>query len=115
MKTLNFWRNKMADFKQAVEWIEEGKTVLVNGGKKFSGTGLEFINANFELDGEDWDFKDCIGKPDEFGLYEVSAGEIKTLKQHIFEDIQKELNYASPRECNIDLKLKKILDKRFGF
>lgn len=34
---------------EAIKAMEQGKEVLVNGEKTFTGTGREFLKANFEV------------------------------------------------------------------
>lgn len=125
----------MADFKQAVKWMEEGKKVrvtnyikgeylFIEGNRFFDEEDNEyslFVDDTLSTDWEiyeekyDWNLKH-IANYDNVGNYYPEA--IETLKQKILEDLDK--NSVEPgTPINVDESnresINEILDKRFGF
>ena len=129
----------MADFKQAIEWMKEGRKVRINSWAKGIYLKQELDTSSFKLgeiinengernyfmigwydstkweiyeEEDDWkltDFNNYNGHSD-FEEYTIDT--VKILKEKILEDIYAAFGWLEDETLQ---EFDKILDKRFGF
>lgn len=122
----------MADFKQALKWMKEGKKVRrPHWGSKYLSKSTEY-RINYDMFGKFQELEIFDFEATDWEIYEVKdnwnamdnlqdLGDLKTLKEKILKDINKssekiidDYEEDGGREYILEEEVKEIIKKRFG-